>query len=101
MKNNKRLSYRIQEFNDYLAEKPKDIPIDIWENEQALTKINMDTEKEKSSSRISYLDIVKGVHKKGVERAELNKKDRDNNTKITDLTYENQYRVCSKEKLKR
>ena len=101
VKNNKRLSYRIQEFNDYLAEKPKDIPIDIWENEEALTKINTDTEKEKSSGRISYLDIVKGAHRKGVERAELNKKDRDNQTKIADLTYEKSIQGMFKRKVKK
>ena len=53
--------------HDYLTEKPKDIFIDneIQENEQALGKLNQETEIEKCTSKISYLDAVKGAYKKG------------------------------------
>ena len=88
VKNNQRLSYRIQEFNDYLAEKPKEIPLDTWENDETLIKLVSDTEKDQKASRTSYLDALKGAYKKGADRAQLNKSDRDNQTMIGDTPYE-------------
>ena len=88
VKNNQRLSYRIQEFNDYLAEKPKEIPLDTWENDETLIKLVSDTEKDQKASRTSYLDALKGAYKKGADRAQLNKSNRDNQTMIGDTPYE-------------
>ena len=101
VKNNQRLSYRIQEFNDYLAEKPKDIPVDTWENEEVLTKLVKDTKAEQGTSRISYLDALKGAYKKGADRAELNRKDRDNQTNVGDTPYEKSLLGVMKKKVKK
>ena len=89
--NNKRLSQRIQQYNDYLNETPKELPKTNWTNEETFQKIEDETQKELGTSRGSYASVLSGAFNQGVTRALKNKTDKENKTNESDTAYIQEY----------
>ena len=89
--NNKRLSQRIQQYNDYLSETPKELPTTTWTNEETFKKIEDKTQEELGKSRGSYASVLSGAFTQGVTRALKNKNDKENKTNNSDTAYIQEY----------
>lgn len=85
--NNKRMSQRIQEFNDYLNQTPQELPESTWINEEQLKNIQTITKNELSKSRGSYASALTGAFTQGQTRAQMNKTDKEANTNNSDTAY--------------